>query len=614
MYIRQIYVTLRETLTFKQSLLLTICILSLVACNDNLAQVATREPNKVELTVGGQTNRLTTEASNVRELLEEAEIVLGDADIVQPPLFTLIADGLEVTVIRVSESIEILEQGIPFQRKIVRNESMSADDPPLIIQGGNPGLQEITVRIVYHDGLEFTRQETLSTLIEPTQDEIVMIGVGTGPGTVEFNGILGFISGGNSVILRGSSFLPEQLNTGSDLDHRVFSLSPNGSQLLYTRASDESDSFNSLWLVDIEPGSRPRSLEIDNVLWADWNPDRVGQPQIAFTTGVPTDLLPGWEANNDLWIGDIPSGRNENFEPEQLVESYPATYGWWGGNYAWSPNGRLIAYSYADEIGVIDIESEDEEDFRVLLHSFTEYNTRADWVWIPSITWAPDSSALLFTRHSDDDPTAAVFETWAVKIDDATAARFVEGSGMWGHPKWSSQSTNEFDETQTGSQIAYLKATNPLESQQSSYTLWLMDRDGSNTFQLYPPAGENSRFPREQEFLAWGPDGNNMAFIYDSSLFMLKLESREVRRITQDDNIVSNPTWAPYGRASVRDLPTLDIEPEDDLGLPRGEVISPRDTEPDDDFRPPRGENISPRDTEPDDDFRPPRGEDISTG
>lgn len=234
MYIRQIYVTLRETLTFKQSLLLTICILSLVACNDNVAQVATREPNKVELTVGGQTNRLTTEASNVRELLEEAEIVLGDADIVQPPLFTLIADGLEVTVIRVSESIEILEQGIPFQRKIVRNESMSADDPPLIIQGGNPGLQEITVRIVYHDGLEFTRQETLSTLIEPTQDEIVMIGVGTGPGTVEFNGILGFISGGNSVILRGSSFLPEQLNTGSDLDHRVFSLSPNGSQLLYT--------------------------------------------------------------------------------------------------------------------------------------------------------------------------------------------------------------------------------------------------------------------------------------------------------------------------------------------------------------------------------------------
>jgi Tol biopolymer transport system component len=613
-YIRQNSVIFWESLTFRQLLLLAIFFLALVACNNNVAQIATREPSKIELTVDGQTNRLTTEAHNVRELLEEAEVDIGDADIVEPPLFTLIADDLEVSVVRVSESIDILEQSIPFQRKIVRNESMSADDPPLIIQGGNPGLQEITVRIVYHDGLEFTRQETLSTLIEPTQDEIVMIGVGTGPGTVEFNGILGFISGGNSIILRGSSFLPEQINTGSDLDHRVFSLSPNGSQLLYTRASDEVESFNSLWLVDIEPGSRPRSLEIDNVLWADWNPDRVGQPQIALTTGVATDLLPGWEANNDLWIGDIPNSRNESFDPEQLVESYPATYGWWGGNYAWSPNGRFIAYSYADEIGVIDTDSDDEEGFRILLHSFTEYNTRADWVWIPSITWAPDDSALLFTRHSDDDPTTAVFETWAVMIEDATAARFVEGSGMWSHPKWSSNITNEFDESQSMSQIAYLKATNPLESQQSSYTLWLMDRDGSNAFQLYPPAGENSRFPREQEFLVWGPGGKNIAFVYDSSLLMLNIESREVRRITQDDNIVSNPTWAPYGRATVRDLPSFDTESEDDLRSPRGEDISPRDTEPDDDLRPPRGEDFSPRDTEPDDDLRPPRGEDRPTG
>ena len=54
-----------------------------------------------------------------------------------------------------------------------------------------------------------------------------------------------------------------------------------------------------------------------------------------------------------------------------------------------------------------------------------------------------------------------------------------------------------------------------------------MDRDGSNTRQLYPPVGENSRFPKGGEFMAWGPGGRDIAFVYDSA--------------------IRNPTWAPYG-------------------------------------------------------------------
>jgi Tol biopolymer transport system component len=96
-----------------------------------------------------------------------------------------------------------------------------------------------------------------------------------------------------------------------------------------------------------------------------------------------------------------------------------------------------------------------------------------------------------------------------------------------------------------------LRANNPVESQSSTYTLWLMDRDGSNARQLYPAAGENSRFPREQSSLTWGPTGREIAFVYDSDLYLYDLVDNEARRVTQDDNIVSNPTWAPYGRAAM---------------------------------------------------------------
>jgi hypothetical protein len=521
--------------------------LLLVACSEESPNLVEREPVEVIVSVDGDTGSYTTSAGNVREFLEEVDIPFGQYDIVDPPPFTALTEDTELSIIRVSENIEIIEQTVPFERRTVRNESMGADDPPVIIQSGVPGLQEITVRIVYHDSLEFSRNETQVALIEPAVDEIVMIGVGAAPGSVDFDGILSVISGGNAVIMRGSSAYAELLNTGNDLDYRVFSLAPTGSQLLYTRATTETDRFNSLWAIGTERGDIPRSLGIHNVLWADWNPDQIGELQLAFTTGEFTDIPPGWEANNDLWIGDLPQDRFAEFEPELVIESYPATYGWWGGSYAWSPSGRYIAYSYADEIGIIDTYLSDEDEQRSQLHTFTEFNTRADWVWIPPISWSPDSGYLAFAQHSGDDPNAPEFETWVIDIESGAANRFVKQSGIWSHPSWSPLYSDPLRGNQESSEIAFLKTTNPAESQRSSYTLWLMDRDGSNVRQVYPPAGENSRFPKGGDFMAWGPNGRDIAFVYDESLYFMNLDSGETRRITHDDSAIRNPTWAPYG-------------------------------------------------------------------
>ncbi len=541
--------------------LFVIFLFFLIGCRSQIPEATNEtEPVTLSLQVDGTSYNLTTTAATVRELLDEAGITLNDADEVEPPLFTPLAgqNGLEVAITRVSESVEIIPESIPFQRKIVRNEAMSADDPPRIVQAGKAGLQEKTVRIVYRDGIEAERWITQITIVEEAKDEIIMIGIGAARDNVAFTGQLAYISDGAAVILRGLTAFPEQIETGGALDGRVFRLNPTGSHLLFTRISSGTVGFsNSLWVISVQRGSQPQPLGVENVLWAGWNP--TATDEIAYTTANSTSLPPGWEANNDLWLGQIPANRNTPFTPERIIEAYPATYGWWGGNYAWSPDGRTIAYSYADEVGLIDTRPLTADRQRSLLQSFTEFNTRSDWVWVPTLSWSPDGRFLAFPQHSGSDPEAVEFDSWVADARTGVTARYLPQSGMWARLNWSPAADN--------AQIAFLRAVNPLQSQQSSYTLWLMDQDGSNARQIYPPPGENSFFPREQQFMAWGPDGRQIAFIFNDALHLLDLDSGETRRITQDDAVASHPAWAPYGRGLTGD--PIEFPEEEDLPLPR---------------------------------------------
>lgn len=518
----------------------------------------------VSLIADGHTLHLTTTAGNVRQLLPEAGITYSDADLIDPPLFTPLTDGLSITLVRVTESVEIIPQTLPFDRKIVRSDAMDTNDPPRLLQVGRSGLQEVTVRIVYHDGLEVERWPTQVTVIEAAQEEIVMVGIGAARDNLRFAGLLAYMSGGTAVLLRGNTLFPEQLETAGALDGRVFSLSPTGSHLLYTRTTTETAGFyNELWVLATERGATPRPLNVNNVLWAGWNPARTDLLQIAYTTAVSTTQPPGWEANNDLWLGEVLQNDAAAFKPRRMIESYPATFGWWGGNYAWSPQGRYIAYSFANEVGVIDTEltnaggntTNNPPASRRILQRFTEFNTLSDWVWVPTLSWSADGRFLAFTNHNDRDPETAVFDSWVLDVAAAVNGRFVANAGMWAHLYWSPANTTALD-----SQLAFLRATNPLDSQRSSYTLWLMDQDGSNGRQLYPPLGENSRFPREQQFMAWGPTGQDLAFIFNDALYLFTLADTTAYRLTQDDVRASHPTWAPYAAGITPDLPITEIE------------------------------------------------------
>ena len=529
------------------------------ACVNQTPEFAGISRRTITIIADGDTRQFETELGNVRELLDSQNITLGNSDEVDPPLFTPLDDNLIITIVRVTESVELIERSIPFGQQIVRSETMTPDDPSVIIQGGKSGLEQLTVRIVYRDGIEAERRTTLIQQIEPAQDEIRMIGVGAETGNTTFEGLLAFNNGGNITLLRGNTAFPEQIRLDGQLDGRVFQLSPTGSHLLYTLVSTTTEQFNSLHVMSTEPDSEQRDLDITNVLWAAWNPAKTVRQQIGYSTGIATSLPPGWEANNDLWVGDVLRSQQAPFIPRQIIEAYPATYGWWGGNYAWSPNGRYVAYAYADEVGVIDLEPEEVALQRLRLQRFTEFNTGGDWVWLPSLSWSPDGRLLAFTNHAGNSATNTAFDSWVVDVPNRVSAPFVRNAGMWSHPHWSSLSTDT-----DSNPIAYLQATTPLESERSTYTLWLMDQDGSNSHQIFPPIGENSQFPHTEQFMVWGAYGQNLAFVFRDNLYLYNLDSATATRINQDDTVSSDPTWSPYGAALVEGIEgEVEIEEED---------------------------------------------------
>jgi Tol biopolymer transport system component len=510
------------------------------ACTQTPAAVTGDTAVAISLTADGETFNLTSEAPTVRELLAEAGITLGELDEVSPPLFTPLTPNMAIQVVRVREQLEIITETIPFERKFVRTDTMEANDPPQIVQAGRNGEQEVTVRIVFRDGLEAERIRMSVTPVTEPREELVMIGIGASRGSVSFPGTVAFISGSEAIMMRGTTAVPEQLNTGGGLDGRVFTLSPTGSHLLYTRTISETSSFNNaLFVIRTDRSAQPRPLGVENVLWAGWNPARTDLRQIAYTTADPTSQPPGWEARNDLWLADLFENEGTPFNPQLVIDAYPALNGWWGGNYAWSPTGERLAYAYADEVGLVNPFQEIPRLQRRQLQSFPAYNTRADWVWVPTPSWSPDGRFVAFTQHNGLTDNVNRFDSYIVDIQSPLSLPIAAETGMWGHFHWTPAADD--------AAIAFLRALDPLDSLRSNYALWLMDRDGSNSRQIYPPPGENSAFSRDQYFMAWGPDNQQLAFIFAGNLFIYDRRTDTATQVTSDDILARHPVWAPYG-------------------------------------------------------------------
>lgn len=481
--------------------------------------------------------------------LQSIGVTVNDLDQVNPPLYTQLANGMRITVSRVVERVECEDQ--PVAPNVIEQPTHQiAPGERQVIQTGVEGIETVCYRIVEQDGQQIgERSESSRTPKQAARDEVIAVGVAPPNTSVPIDGRLAFISGGQAMIIENSTDTLRPLTSGSQLDRRVFDLSPDGRGLVYTVSTantSDPEFSNELWAVMNTGSGTPAPVQLvpTDVIYAQWVPGREN-PTVSYSTASPVSDVPNWQAYNDLYVMELDPQSGEITTADGIVsQNSIGAYAYWGRRYRWSEDGTQVAWALADSVGLVDLET---GDFLTLL-TFPEYATAlvSYWVWEPTLSWSADGH-LITTIHgapygSESPEESIIFDT--AVADPASSlliAPFLRETGIWTTPTYSPPLIDAQGDARYS--IAYFKARDPLNSPGAQYDLWVADADGSNARLLFPGPSRAGLRPDPEDGIAWGPTGRQIAVIYQNNLWIVDVQTGEGTQITSDGQS-SRPRWS----------------------------------------------------------------------
>jgi len=492
--------------------------------------------------VDGQVYQLQlVPGTTVGEALQSLEINLNTLDRVEPPPSSVVVDQAEIMVTRIREEFEIEQVEIPFDQKRLPTELLSEGveqyDP---LQKGEPGLQEITYRILYEDGVEISRTQIKTTVIQEPQTQIILYGTRQKHTPLDIPGELVYLSQGNAILFNKNTANRVPIVNSGDLDGRIFTLSQDGTWLMFSRHGVVENVINTLWAVSLDDPETIIDLKTENVIhFADWVPG--SNTKFIYSTVEPRQVAPGWQANNNLltrefstsgWVSPV----------KTLVDSNSGgVYGWWGVDYAYAPAMNTLAYAGPDEIGILDLANETRET----LLPVVPLQTRSDWAWVPGMHWSPDGSVLYTVDHVPppgviNPEEAQDFDLVAILVDSNIHVSLISDVGMFAYPIPSTIQVQPSGENAYS--IAYLQAIFPQQSETSRYRLCVMDRDGSNRKEIFPSSTSPGIEPSEG-WGAWSPGpleitgGYVVAALYQGNIWFIDPDTGNSWQVTGDGMI-----------------------------------------------------------------------------
>lgn len=470
------------------------------------------------------------------DALNAAGVILTELDRSDPPFYTVLSHGSVVRLIRVEEDYSVEQVVIPFEQQVLQNESLPAGEE-YWLQLGKNGLQEITTRRVYEDGVEISSNVVNTVIIEEAEPQIKMVGVQKPFTPIPIPGRLAYLLDGNAWVMEGTTGSRRQVVSSGDLDGRVFSLSSDGIWLLFTRSDEDEDTINTLWAAKVDDDEGLEiDLEVANIVhFADWKPGSIRV--VGYSTVEPREAAPGWQANNDLQLLTFSDSGYIRQLPTILDTNLGGLYGWWGTDFAWAPDGLSLAYARPDSVGVVDNRTGEQ---RAVLE-FTPLQTYGDWAWVPGVAWGPDGKVIFSETHLPP-AESQLFDLTVSSIVGGAPISVVPQVGMFSYPVPSP--ITDLPSGEESYRVAYLQAIFPNQSETSRYRLMVMDRDGSNRQVLFPQDGAGL----EPQSVVWSPKqmeartDHALAMIFQGNLYLVDVTNAETWQIT-GDGLTSHVDW-----------------------------------------------------------------------
>jgi resuscitation-promoting factor RpfB len=510
---------------------------------------------RVSIAVDGDQKTLeVVPGTTAQAALDQAGVTLNSLDRVDPPSYSMLENGAQISVVRVREVFSVQESVVPFERQTVRNENLP-EGQTLLVQPGVTGTRQVTYRQLFENEQETSNVIFKTETITEPMAEIVMVGVQKPFTPIPIPGRLVYLSGSNAWAMEGTTGNRRPLVTSGDLDGFIFSLSPKGDWLLYTRreppaagaaSSDRAADINSLWAINVtDESAKPVNLRVKNIKhFAAFVPGR--GLTVLYSTVEPRSTAPGWQANNDLQLIQFSSGGVLLKQEEVLPANAGGVYGWWGTSFAFSPDGKLLAYARPDGVGLVDR----TKGQLLPLADILPFQTGSDWAWVSGLGFAPNARALYFSTHAtkaglESQEASPLFDLSALPIyggpqdDGSLSAETLDAgplihlapeAGMFAYPVPSPMMENK------SFLVAYLHAIIPEQSDSKRYRLVVMDRDGSNRNTVFPPEDYQGLEPQR---VVWSPqpfqNGDYwLAINYQGNLWLVDAQTGQVQQVTGD--------------------------------------------------------------------------------
>jgi hypothetical protein len=529
-----------------KNLVIVLWVLLLAGCS---APVLAPQNITVTLTADGAARQVEIPASStVQEALTLAGIVVNTLDRSEPPLYTILSQGAAVRLVRVTEEFSLpVEEVIPFEHLEVRSESLPPAEK-LLTQKGVNGLRRITTRRLYEDGVKLSESVWDTVVVKESIPEIMVIGIGQSFAPIKIPRRIVYLLGGNAWVMDGNTAERRLVVQSGDLDGRIFTLSPDGEWLLFTRRSTETGEINTLWAARVDEPSPALPInevdfQVSNVIhYAAWGAD---SRSVAYSTVEPRATAPGWQANNDLLIRTFNPFSGFVSFPEVILDTNKGgAYGWWGSSFAASPLGEGFLVASPDQLQYLDLASKALSPFIPII----PFETRSDWAWIPGAAWAPGGGVFYYVDHPRSPEGGSLevsplfnLKAWLPVLSESIL--LAADVGMFSYPAPSPFQPRPGEEG--AYQVAYLQANTPRQSDTSLYRLMVIDRDGSNRRVLFPPESDRGLDPQR---VVWSPEAIQesgdfgILAIYQGNLWLIIPQTGQVQQIT-GDGLTSRVDW-----------------------------------------------------------------------